>query len=71
MWFYLCIQSARGEHWQPHKLWVSLSLDIKLGSQDSWELWFGAYGSFLWLLHDLSRAGLVDGKTDEGEGLGF
>lgn len=28
-------------------------------------------GSVLLLLHDLGRAGLVDGKTDGGKGLGF
>lgn len=50
---------------------ASLSLGIKLGRQDSWDLWVGACGSFLWLLHDLGRAGLVDGKTDAREGLGF
>lgn len=50
---------------------ASLSLGIKLGRRDSWDLWVGARSSFLWLLHDLGRAGLADGKTDGREGLGF
>lgn len=50
---------------------ASLSLGIKPRRQDSWDLRADVCGSFLWLLHDLGGAGLVDGKTDGGRVLGF
>lgn len=62
--FMYTISKGAGGTGSPINSGASLSLGIKLGRQDSWDLCVGAYGSFLWLLHDLGRAGLVDGKTD-------
>lgn len=56
--FMYMISKEGGDTGSHMNLGASLSLGIKPEEQDSWDLWVGACGSFLWLLHGLGRAGL-------------